>query len=133
MKAGTTLEMPKPGSTQIPHIWIVITDPNKDGECVIVNVTSYKAICDNTVVLKKGDHPYIHHDSIIEYFDARITTSEKLKAAVNGGAAIPKQDCPPQTLKKIQEGALKSPHAAPKIKKFCSEAWKKKQTPSAQS
>lgn len=49
MRAGDSVLMPKPGATQVPHLWIAITDPTQDGECVIVNVTTYKLISDNTV------------------------------------------------------------------------------------
>jgi len=124
MKAGDSVLMPKPGANQIPHLWIVITDPNNNGECVIVNITTYKAISDNTVVLKSGDHPFIKHDSIVEYMDARIVSEQKLEAAIKGGAAISKERCPVSTLAKIQKGILKSPHAARKIVAFCSECWR---------
>jgi hypothetical protein len=125
MRAGDSVLMPKPGATQIPHLWIVVTDPNQDREVVIVNITSYKAISDNTVVLKKGDHPFIVHDSTVEYMDARIVLVQRLEEAIRGAAAIRKQPCPPETLAKIQKGILKSPHAARKVVKFCSACWAK--------
>lgn len=124
MKAGDCLLMPKPGATQIPHLWIVITEPNKDDECVIVNLTTYRLMSDTTVVLKKGDHPFIEHDTVVQYMDARIVSSARLHDAIRGGAAILKPPCPERTLARIQKGILQSPHAPQKVVRFCSDCWK---------
>jgi hypothetical protein len=46
------------------HLWIVTTPP-AEGEVVIVGVTSKRKRSETHVILRKGDHPFIEHDSVI--------------------------------------------------------------------
>jgi hypothetical protein len=54
------------------HLWVVITHPEgPKGQFIMVNVTSLRSYtADTTCILHDGDHPFIHHDSVIAYSDA---------------------------------------------------------------
>lgn len=71
IKRGDAVLMPKYADAT-PHMWIVLTAPDANNDVVIVNVTSLKNHADQTTILKVGDHPYIKHDSVVLYADARI-------------------------------------------------------------
>jgi hypothetical protein len=109
--------MLKPGN-QIPHCWFVVAD-KPDGQCVIVNMTTLGYVCDTTLVLHRGEHPEIDHDSIILYADAQITTLETLDVLVSRKAASKKDACSSALLKKIHDGIGKSPETKIKILTFC--------------
>src|SRR5262249_27606257 len=115
LKCGDTIEMPKPGHS-VPHLWILITEPDAaSGEAVMVNVTTLRSHSDTTVLLKRGDHPYIIHDSVVFYADARIVDCRKIDAGVNAGYFPQLAACSPAVLKTIQEGLLKSPYTPNKV------------------
>ena len=42
MRCGDTLLIPAPGSGITPHLWIVLTEPDDDHYCIIVNLTTLR-------------------------------------------------------------------------------------------
>ncbi|MEK7486771.1 MAG: hypothetical protein AABZ60_20805 [Planctomycetota bacterium] len=62
---GTAFLLPH-NISAIEHLWIVLTEPSPiKNEVIIVNVTSLRSYSDKTVILNEGDHPFIHHPSVI--------------------------------------------------------------------
>jgi hypothetical protein len=123
LKCGDAVEMPKPGQA-VPHLWIIVTDPLPSShEVVIVNVTSLRQHSDTTVVLKPGDHPYIRHDSVIFYADARLADVRNIQAGIDKGWFQECAACSPALLKRIREGLLASKFTRNKIKDFCRARW----------
>jgi hypothetical protein len=55
------------------HLWIVITSPDGgNGAFIMVNMTTLAThTVDKTCLLHVGDHPDVHHESVIYYADAR--------------------------------------------------------------
>ena len=111
---GECILLPK-ASNEISHLWIIITEPIGDQKRVVIaNLTSMRSNSDQTVILKKGDHPFIQHDSIINYSDVRFVEVEKL---INASAMFPVQkEFDSNILNKIQKGLLPSPHTPLGIK-----------------
>ena len=73
MDCGDTFLMPAPGGVATPHLWIVVTQPDPQTHlCAIVSVTTLRNSKDQPVILRRGDHPFIRHDSTIFYGDAMI-------------------------------------------------------------
>lgn len=69
MKTGDTFRF-RSGD---PHLWIVISDPAKDADKVlIVNVTSWRGDKDQTCLVGPGDHPLIEHNSCINFRGSRV-------------------------------------------------------------
>jgi hypothetical protein len=116
--------IPAPGSGPIPHLWIVLTKPVDDTPyCVIVNLTTLKNAQDQTVILDKGDHPFIRHPSAIRYSDAQLAEVERLEADLLAGTAVAHTPCSAKTLDLVQAGIHASPYTPKKIQNFCREQW----------
>jgi hypothetical protein len=125
MDCGDTFLMPAPGGAAIPHLWIVVTQPDPQSHlCAIVSVTTLRNSKDQTVILRVGDHPFIRHDSTIFYGDAMLVDAQRLETEIAAGLALLREKCPAATLKLIQDGVLASPFTRPKILRFCREHWR---------
>ncbi|GAB3362746.1 hypothetical protein GCM10027395_23850 [Giesbergeria sinuosa] len=64
---------------------------------------------DDSCLLKPGDHPFIRHDSFIDYRFTRLEQAEHVEARVAEGVFDVKESCSPDLIRRIIEGALKSP------------------------
>jgi hypothetical protein len=99
MRCGDTLLIPAPDSHAISHLWIILTEPHPESHlCVIVSVTTLRNNQDQTVLLRKGEHPFIRHDSVISYRDAMIVDCRKLDAELAAGATVQRECCSSQLL-----------------------------------
>jgi hypothetical protein len=120
MNCGDTLLIPAPGTCdETPHLWIVVTEP--DPLCVIVCVSTLRYNKDRTVVLRRGEHAFIEHDTAVLYAFAKIIDSNHLEQQILDGLALPHDSCSEQILKLIQDGLLASPNTSPKIERFYRE------------
>lgn len=105
MDAGTTFLL----SAVDIHLWVIISDPQMDPRNVlIVNLTSLDPRKEQACVLKVGDHPWIRHDTCINYGDSQVTTLDKLLAAQNASALNIQRPVSPDILRRIREGAMNS-------------------------
>ena len=126
MRCGETLLFSILGSNQIPHLWVIVTEPNPDDWlCVIVSVTTLRNNCDQTVTLRRGDHPFVTHDSAISYTDAMIVDVRSLDAEVAAGRASSNSACSADLLELVQNGLLASPFTPKKVAFFCRHKWGK--------
>src|SRR5258708_17208766 len=89
------------------HLCIVIT-PSGYGEVVIVSVTTERTRSEMLVRLKKGDHPFIEHDSVITYAYSTVTTVQEIDTAVKNGTAMPRPNASAKLLQRAQDGLLES-------------------------
>jgi hypothetical protein len=89
------------------HLCILVTPPS-DGEVVIVAVTTERARSETLVRLKKEDHPFLTHASVISYAYSRVTTTEEIERAVKNGTAMPRANASESLLKRAQAGLLES-------------------------
>jgi hypothetical protein len=110
---GYTFLSRRPGYF-ILHLHIVISKIIS-GKVLIVNITTPKTNSDYTCVLKKADHPFIRHDSIVNYADAVDAQIELVKKAIRENTFIPDTPISEELLKRIQEGALKSDAFPPRL------------------
>lgn len=93
------------------HLWVVLSDPSKDPDNVLlVNLTSWKPEKERACILNCGDHPWVTHETCVNYndFDAVITTLAKLHAAKDGGALKLQSPLSQKILQLILQGAAKS-------------------------
>ena len=128
MKSGDTFLMPAPGiSIRTPHLWIVVTDPPEENHMVvIVSITTLRHGAEQTVVLRKGEHPFIDRDSSVCYADARIVDVRDLEARAKAGHVKTHAPCPPKTLEIIADGILASELTPRKVQKFYESLPKRK-------
>jgi hypothetical protein len=128
MKSGDTFLMPAPGiSTRTPHLWIVVTDPAPgENTVVIVSLTTLRKQAEQTVVLRKGEHPFIRWDSSVCYSDCRLIDVRDLDGKAGSGQVRPHARCSAATLKSIQDGLLASELTPRKVQDFFSNLKKRK-------
>lgn len=106
LRAGDTLLL---GPEEDYHLHIILTDANDDGELILASVTTLqKWTKDRTVVLKKGDHPFIQHDSGIAYSFARIVSAAEIESVVSNKPSLVRQPMSPEVLNRVQAGLLES-------------------------
>lgn len=119
--AGRSIVMPKPGRHQREHLWIVVTDPIGDPPTVIiVNLTTARLGSDRTVVLHTGDHPFIKHETVVNYADAREAPANKI-AQLLDFPGYAHSDCEPGVLALIQDGVIESPFTPNNIREICED------------
>lgn len=91
------------------HVWIVGTDPNRDGEIAIFSLTSLRDYTvDLTCVLRKGDHPFIDHDTVVDYRRSRLIMATDLQSWTNAGDTRPQPSASDAVLLKLRRGAVAS-------------------------
>jgi hypothetical protein len=103
--------------TSDPHLWVVIAGPTSDGLVVMVNCTTKRTISDDACILEVGDHPFIEHESTINYRMGQMVSDEQLDSWRQRGILQMRKPVSPGVLQRIQEGALDSQYASHAIKK----------------
>jgi hypothetical protein len=79
MNAGDTFRIPQPGTTLDSHLWVVISDPTADEENIlIVNFTTSRADSDKACILKPGEHPFVAHETCVNYAGAKVVSKANL-------------------------------------------------------
>ena len=121
IRTGRCFEAGLPGQT--PHLWIIASvDVDGDGtpvSVVLVNLTTLRQTSDTTVVLQRGDHPYVTRDSAVAYDFARVTEAQKVYLLTLYAAQGFREDLDPHVLTRIQCGVLASPRTPPEVKRAC--------------
>lgn len=113
--SGDTFLLPKPGRGSIEHLWIVLTDPDSNHKALCVNITTKQDHSDLTLILNAGDHPFVRHESVIHYPDARLLDLQLVHTALNGGATCTQHaKCSASLLQRVREGLMRS-RLTPKV------------------
>jgi len=120
VSCGDTFLLP-PTASSDPHLWIVLTDPegNPTPQVVMVNLTSMRPGADTTVVLDRGDHSFIRHETVVYYGDARFADPGALEKGVGAGMATRHDPLNDDLLKRVQDGLLESNETPIRIKRYC--------------
>lgn len=116
-KAGQCFLFPITGF-ETAHLWVIATQPNSDGQFAIVNFTSLKGNKDQTVVLLKGEHGFITHDTCVNYWAADISSIDVLQAWLDCGQARMERDLDEALLRLIQQGFAASDLTKKRIADF---------------
>ena len=92
-----------------PHLWIVLTDPTPHpGHVLVVMVVTQKPHSDTTTVLRAGNHPFIKHDSCVNYSTARTMSVTSIERLLKDGDAQLKSPLAPQLLTVVRQGLITS-------------------------
>jgi hypothetical protein len=101
------------------HLWIVISDTTQDpDELVIVCLLSWRPYHDQACVLHAGEHPFIKHDTCVNYPGALFASREILEARVAEGKIKLKAPISADLLKKIRDSAGDSDMPGKYLKKL---------------
>jgi len=89
------------------HLLIVISDPVKNpDELVLVTLTTWERDKDDSCYLMPGDHPFIKHDTCVQYNGfARTVSVMQLERVIAQGELVPREPVSARVLQKILEGA----------------------------
>jgi hypothetical protein len=118
LHCGDAILMPQV-RVAIRHLWIVATEPVAlTGEAILVNLTSLRSDSDTTLVLNRGDHPFIVKASVISFSDAIATDVRRVAAGIDAGYFSKQTPCSAALIKRIQEGILASRRTPQKVKAF---------------
>lgn len=112
-RATILLATPKHQNDSINHLFVVLTNPNKAKEVLIINITSSDKF-DETCILTNKDHSFISRKSYVSYRYSNIINADKLKDLVIKTYEPINQE----TLDRIVKGLYKSRHAKQKVKTF---------------
>ncbi len=107
----------------IQHLCIVVAPP-KDEKVVVVSVTTRHNKSESLVILQKGDHPFIAHESVIAYRYSRIVKVKYIENAVTNKDAAPRGPASDKLLKRAQSGLIESeftPYGVIEFYKACQE------------
>ena len=81
MNAGDTFLIPLPGTSLDSHLWMVISDPMRDPEhVVLVNLTSWRADKDQACIVLPGDHPYLTKKSCVNFRGSKVQRVSDLES-----------------------------------------------------
>ena len=117
LKPGDCVLLPSRDRKKPPHLWTVLTPP-KAGKVIIVNFTTKRDFSDPSTVLNVGDHPFVKHLTVIDYYKTQLVNVAPLKEGIKNGWFSEHSALKPEILRRVQEGLLKSPHTPKKIKLY---------------
>jgi hypothetical protein len=107
MKAGDTFFLTDRAVDA--HLWVVISDPERDAErVVLVSVTTSEPHKEAVCLLHLGDHPTISHTSCIAYNEARMTTLQTLIGLRDRGHLSNQAPVSAELLARIRAGVSRS-------------------------
>lgn len=109
---------------QRKHLFVCVTDPvGESGATLLVSVSSIRPPqrYDVTCRLYRGDHPFIQHDSYVQYSTARVEPATKLVSGVERGIFVPREPMDGGVFARICRGITESRFVAHKIRVFYEE------------
>lgn len=75
-------------------------------------------LVDDSCLLAAGDHPFITHDSFVDYRFTRLEPAAIVESRVKDGAFVQMGPCSPELIRKIISGALRSKRISREYKKL---------------
>lgn len=106
MNVGDTFVNRDPGHPL--HLWLVCTLPDDEGRVVILNLTSFDSGTDPTCLIEGGEHPFVRHDSLIEYQRGQLVPIAWIERAFDAGLFFSHAAASDELIAKIREGACRS-------------------------
>lgn len=102
MKAGARFLAPSLDD----HLWMVISDPALDQDrVVVVSVLSWTPRLDQACIVKPGEHPFVKHDTCVQYPEARAVALARLQRLLDEGKAVEKAPLSDELLARIRSSA----------------------------
>lgn len=106
------------------HLWVVVTDPDPDDhKQVLVMIVSARRHTDKTLSLPPGSHPFIQHESHLDYGGARPFPQSKIATAIAHGKAKLQPPLAPEWLERVREAILQSARTIHDVADRCRKAF----------
>lgn len=113
-------EEQSPSGTFNRHLRIVITDPDKDSNQVVVSITTlrFPNSQDTSCILEPGEHKFIKHRSVVDFRRTTIMSFLDIFNGLQKGVLVDMGDISEELLRKIQQAAQASKYIPADIKKL---------------
>jgi hypothetical protein len=109
ISAGDTFIIPDPGRTLDKHLWILISDPDKDPDrVVLVSMTTYRRHQEDVCIIERGEHPFVDRKSCIHYRDAKEVSAAKISHLLETGLLERHHPLGLKLLQRVRAGAALS-------------------------
>ena len=87
----------------------MISDPSIDPQRVlIVNFTTRRKDSDPACILQAGEHPFVHHETCVNYAGAKVVTGAQIQKLLKKGLLTNHAALSAALLKRIRDGAAAS-------------------------
>lgn len=104
----------------ISHLYVVLIEPDENGNAICANFTDSDNIPDGTTVCQPGEHPFLVKESAIHNAEAAYLNVVAVEQAAKQGTRVTLHErCDAKLLKKIRDGVLDSPYTHKNIKGPC--------------
>jgi len=123
IRAGTTYLFHSPDHPEAGyHLCLVLTDPKEpDQKVVVVTLLTARERTDDTVILGPDHHPWIDHETSVDYRAAKLLRADRISYGINKRLCHPRSPMSDSLLRLVRQGLIDSPHALPWIKNYCLE------------
>lgn len=104
----------------VPHLFVVLSDPCSDGMCLLVMLTSIKPkrVYDPSCILTPGDHPFVAHGTYALFRMAEEARAQHIANMVAKRLYVVKEDASDAMLFALCEGLERSEETRPRILKY---------------
>lgn len=93
------------------HLWVVISDPLRDQDRVlVVNFTTYRPKKDATCLIQAGEHEFVTDLTCVQYLACRGVRLGVLEEWLDIGRIVKRERVTPLLLDRIRQGAVDSQH-----------------------
>lgn len=114
MGKGWSILIPS-GPGEKKHLFFVLNDPGDAAELVLASVSSMHSRADTTCLLYPDEHPFIRHESHIDYRHCRTERTGHLERLIDCGYCERREDVSEELIERIIDGAYESRHTKPRI------------------
>lgn len=128
MRRGWTLLIPSGPSGK--HLFFVLNDVPPAGELILAPLCSVrgrdgktKKRVDKTCLLDVGVHPFVRHESYIEYFLLRSDPVAYIQEMLRRDHFVRREDASEELVEQIIDGACRSKRVPQRIFRLLFEVW----------
>ena len=97
------------------HLFFVLNDPGDGEDVVLASVCSMRPRADTTCLVHPGEHPFIRHESYVDYALCRTYPKQHLEVLIQRRYCERHQDACEELVERIIDGAFDSKHTKPRI------------------
>lgn len=115
MRKGWALLVPS-GPKDKSHLFFLLNEGADTDGAVLAPVCSIHPRADTTCLLHPGDHPFIDHESYIDYRQCRTDPFRHLGDCIQSGYFQRKEDASDELIERIAQGVYLSKHVRPRIR-----------------
>jgi hypothetical protein len=103
----TFVNKPAPGVPS--HLWMVLSDPNKESRVVLANISSDDGGNRGSVTFQPGEHPFVSNVSYVRCDKARVENVADVERVLRSSLATQNTALQPKLVDRAQKSLLASP------------------------